>query len=88
MALAWIVGLAVLGCAPTPRNVPCSNDGQCEEMNDYFNYCVQSRCVECVANASCGEGNTCVDGQCVVRCEDSRACPDNHACVQGVCAPS
>lgn len=86
-AFVAMFGLGALACAPTPRNVPCSNDGQCEELSEDFNYCLQSRCVECVASASCGDGNTCVDGRCLVKCRDSRACPDQEACVDGVCGP-
>jgi hypothetical protein len=86
-ALAGIIGLAALGCAPTPRSVPCSNDRQCAELSDDFNYCLQSRCVECISSESCGDGNTCIDGQCFAECTDNRACPDDHVCMEGVCAP-
>lgn len=57
-------GALFSGCAPEPRNVPCSNDAQCAEANEDFRYCLQSRCVECVTSASCGEGNVCDDGEC------------------------
>jgi hypothetical protein len=56
-----------LACAPEPRNVPCSNGGECQEQNAKFRYCLQNRCVECVAPGTCGDGRTCEKGLCMVR---------------------
>ena len=61
---AFVSGALALGCAPSPRNVPCSNDAQCEQANPAFRYCLQSRCVECVNTSACGAGKTCDDGEC------------------------
>ncbi|MCC6553376.1 MAG: hypothetical protein IT372_10195 [Polyangiaceae bacterium] len=61
---ALVLGALALGCAPSPRDVPCSNDAQCEQANPAFKYCLQSRCVECVTASACGEGKTCDDGEC------------------------
>jgi peptidoglycan-associated lipoprotein len=74
------------GCAPSPRNLPCANDGECEKGGTEFRYCLESRCVECVGSASCGDGNTCVDGRCERKCRDERDCPTKNACVQSQCA--
>ena len=67
---AWAVTalvMAMVGCAPSPRNVPCSNDGECQKVAERFHYCLETRCVECVGSASCGEGRTCTDGACQAR---------------------
>lgn len=74
------------GCTTEPRNVPCSNDGQCEKDNPQFKYCLESRCVECVGNASCEHGGSCVDGRCVISCVDDRGCPRGARCVDATCA--
>jgi len=51
-------------CAPEPRSALCDNDGFCEKLGEHFHYCLESRCVECVGDASCGSGHACVDGAC------------------------
>jgi hypothetical protein len=64
-ALAWAIGVLVLAsCAPAPRNVACSNDGQCTQASGELHYCLESRCVECVGNSACGNGKACIDGAC------------------------
>lgn len=73
------------GCAPSPRDVSCSNDGQCEAVGARYHYCLESRCVECLGSASCGEGRTCEDGAC--RCSDDSGCGKGEACRQGECKP-
>jgi hypothetical protein len=82
-----VLAIVLLGCAPAPRNVSCSNDGQCQMAEERFKYCLQSRCVECVASSSCGEGGSCVSGNCVRQCTDGRACPAQHRCIDRTCAP-
>jgi len=59
-----VATLALAGCAPEPRNVSCSNDGQCSALGEDFRYCLESRCVACVGSASCGPNRSCVDGAC------------------------
>lgn len=63
-AAALAAGTLTPGCAPQPRNVPCSNDAQCAETNEDFRYCLQSRCVECVSSSGCGAGSLCDSGEC------------------------
>jgi hypothetical protein len=58
--------VSTVGCAPQPRSVRCSNGGECKERDAKFEYCLEGRCVECVANGSCGMNRTCADGACVV----------------------
>lgn len=55
--------IALAACAPEPKYVPCSNDGECRERGHDFQYCLESRCVECVGNSRCKVG-LCVDGRC------------------------
>jgi hypothetical protein len=57
---------SIVGCAPQPRTVRCSNGGECKEHDPKFEYCLEGRCVECVARGSCGTNRTCVDGACRV----------------------
>ena len=59
-----ILLLALFDCSSGPRSPACSNDHECEAAGD-FHYCLDSRCVECVTNAGCGNGHRCVDGACV-----------------------
>jgi hypothetical protein len=73
LASSWL-GVVLIGygflsteaCAPQPRSVRCSNGGECKERDAKFEYCLEGRCVECVANGSCGMNRTCADGACVV----------------------
>ena len=80
--------LLPLGCTPSPRNVPCSNDLQCEQANEEFTYCLQGRCVECVGSASCGDARTCADGDCRANCKDNRSCAAGETCSGGLCTPN
>jgi hypothetical protein len=65
VALSLVVALFGSACAPRPRSTPCSNDGQCRELGGDFEYCLESRCVQCVGSASCGAGALCQNGECV-----------------------
>ncbi|HTJ83772.1 MAG TPA: hypothetical protein VL400_18760 [Polyangiaceae bacterium] len=78
-------GLGLVSCASTSI-VPCSNEGDCEKAGGDFSYCSRNRCVECVSNASCGDGNLCVDGTCERHCKDARDCRDGERCSDGKCA--
>jgi hypothetical protein len=79
-----LLGLAAGGCAPEPKNVPCSNDSVCQDLDDRFNYCLQSRCVECVGVSGCPTGAVCDNGACV-ECANDRGCPSGNRCVEGSC---
>lgn len=80
--VSWSAG----ACAPSPRNVPCQNDGQCETANADFKFCAEARCVECLSPSACGEGNACVDGQCVAPCTDDKTCASGRSCKRGNCS--
>jgi peptidoglycan-associated lipoprotein len=82
---SWFLFLIVAGCAPEPRHVACSNDGQCEKAGGKFRYCLESRCVECVGIASCGDGRACVDGAC--ECVSHQGCGMGEECADGQCRP-
>lgn len=71
------------GCAPKPKDVACTNDGACRSLSDKFQYCLESHCVECVGNSSCGDGQSCQDGACV--CVSDRGCAQGESCVDGTC---
>ncbi len=87
-AVMATLGLASApACTPAPKNVPCSNGGDCAAADPKYQFCLESRCVECVGNASCGDGNLCVDGRCQRHCRDGRDCPDGEACQAGRCGP-
>ncbi len=87
LAICFLILFASLvgasGCAPEPRNVSCTNDAMCEKLGEGFHYCLESRCVECVGSASCGEGQACLDGACV--CNSDRGCKQGEKCVDGEC---
>jgi hypothetical protein len=65
--------------------LPCSNDGQCQKTNEALRYCLEARCVECLGSSACGNGNLCVDGECVIRCNSDRDCPARKVCQSGAC---
>jgi hypothetical protein len=70
-ALSALVGVVLVfagaNCAPAARSANCSNDGECSDADSGRAYCVQSRCVECVTNAACGDHKRCAAGSCVPR---------------------
>lgn len=75
------------GCAPSPQDVPCRNDGECAAKSDRFAFCLQSRCVECVGRGSCG-GSPCNDGVCEIPCDTAKDCRhDDDVCDGGMCRP-
>ncbi len=80
-----MVALLLGSCAPSPKNVPCSNAGDCNE-DPRFHYCVSARCVECLDDQGCHEGDTCTEGVCLHPCKDGRDCPKDQLCVSGTCA--
>ncbi len=82
------LGLVAGGCDLQPKTVPCSNAGDCKEVNPRFGYCTQSHCVECLEDSSCGDGNLCKSGLCERHCKTGRECPKGDACVEGLCQGS
>lgn len=62
---AAVLGLLMSQCAPTPRNLPCSNDSDCPDGERGHAFCASNHCVECVTSASCGAHRTCHAGECV-----------------------
>lgn len=86
--LRWLAfGLAVFvsGCTPSPRDVRCTNQGECQQVNPRYGYCVQNRCVECLDDPGCGEGGVCRDGLCMRKCFDGRDCESGQICTEGLC---
>jgi hypothetical protein len=82
LPLFLLIGAA---CSTEPRYAACSNDGECEKVGAKFRYCLQSRCVECVGSASCGEGRACVDGAC--ECTSDKGCGMGERCTDAKCQP-
>lgn len=82
-----LLALAAAGCAPEPKSVPCSNDGACRSMDERLNYCLSSRCVECVGAAGCQTGEVCDNGACV-ECANDQGCASGDRCVEGSCESS
>ncbi|HVY46633.1 MAG TPA: hypothetical protein VHB21_12180 [Minicystis sp.] len=87
-AAAFVVAVSASACAPSPKTVPCENDGQCAKISSEYHYCLQAVCVECVGAPDCGEGNLCVAGSCVRRCKDARDCKDGETCEGKTCKKS
>jgi len=87
LAICFLLALGAMwsasGCAPEPHSAACTNDAVCEQLGEGFHYCLESRCVECVGNASCGEGRVCADGACV--CTSDRGCKQGERCVDSEC---
>src|SRR5262249_29491319 len=78
----------VLGLSGAPgRSAPCSNGGDCQKIDTKYGYCLQGRCVECISNSGCGDGNTCVAGVCDRACEDGRDCAGDLVCENHRCRP-
>lgn len=89
--MRWVLAVSVLftalaSCVPAPKDVPCSNQGDCKEVDPQYGFCVDNRCVQCLDDAGCGEGNACVSGRCEHRCQDGRQCPAGQICSDGYCA--
>lgn len=85
LALLLPLLLAVVGCDLQPKSVPCSNAGDCQAVSQRFGYCAQSRCVECLEDSGCGDGNRCKAGMCERRCKSEKDCPRGEACHEGIC---
>ncbi len=81
----WIV-LAAMACTPSPKDVRCSNQGECQKVSSEYGYCVQNRCVQCLDDSGCGEGNVCHDGLCIHKCFDGRDCSSGQICENGFCS--
>jgi len=65
-ASALFAGLlaASPSCAPAPEYAKCRNNATCEERDPGHGICENGRCVECIADFTCGKGAKCVDGIC------------------------
>ncbi len=72
-------------CAPAP---PCVDQAHCDEVNN--------RCLSCITNAECNDGNTCTTDTCVIgtgcqnqnntnTCNDGNACTTADRCAGGFC---
>ena len=69
----------------SPRSLPCSNGAECTKADAKYSYCLESRCVECIGDASCGDGKLCSDGVCAFSCQN-KPCPGGATCTNGICA--
>jgi hypothetical protein len=79
-----LFGFVALTCAPSPRNVPCSNLGDCRKIDERFGFCGQGKCVECVGRGSC-DGHDCVEGVCSIPCGEGGRCDEGRVCDGGKC---
>ena len=55
---------ATASCAPEPEYAHCRNNAMCEERDPEKAICENGRCVECIADFTCGKKAKCVDGIC------------------------
>ncbi len=75
---------------PAASTISVSLDAAKVVLANYV--CTGSDCPEALASAcdtvTCGQGQTCVDGQCVlVDACDTVTCSEGQSCVDGVCVP-
>ena len=66
LASAMFVALltAIAACAPEPEYAHCRNNAMCEERDPEMGICENGRCVECIADFTCGKKSKCIDGIC------------------------
>ncbi len=83
--LCFVLFFAGVYCVPAPKDVRCSNQSDCQKVDPQYGYCVQNRCVECLDDPGCGEGNVCTSGRCIRSCSDGRECKRDQICSQGSC---
>lgn len=84
--VALFILLIAAGCTPSPKDVRCSNQGDCQKVNSEYGYCLQNRCVQCLDDPGCGENGVCRDGVCLHKCFDGRDCSTGQACSGGLCS--
>ena len=75
-----------VSCVPAPKDVRCTNQADCKNVDKRYGYCAQNRCVECLDDPGCGEGSVCTAGRCVRKCFDGRDCTSGQICIEGLCA--
>ena len=87
--MRWMIALVLCvflwACTPSPKDVRCSNQGDCQRVDPAYGYCLQNRCVQCLDDPGCGEGGVCKDGLCAHKCFDGRDCGTGQVCSEGVC---
>jgi hypothetical protein len=83
---ASLLILCAVSCAPSPKDVRCTNQADCKKVDSQYGYCAMNRCVQCLDDPGCGEGNVCTSGQCVHKCIDGRDCTSGQMCTDGLCA--
>lgn len=84
-AAASLLIVIATSCVPAPKDVRCSNQADCKMVDERYGYCAQNRCVQCLDDPGCGEGNVCEAGQCVRKCFDGRECTSGQICAEGLC---
>ncbi len=84
-ALLLLASAVAVSCAPSPKNVPCTNGGECQKIDPKYAYCLEARCVECVGDASCPDKSVCKDGSCRASCTADKDCPYDGKCSGGFC---
>jgi hypothetical protein len=85
VATLFLVFLGSVYCVPAPKDVRCNNQSDCQKVDPQYGYCLQNRCVECLDDPGCGEGNVCRRGQCVGTCWEGRECKRGQVCSEGIC---
>jgi len=82
-AVCLVVVASVAGCKKKPKTPACDGNDDCKNGL----VCVNKQCVECSADADCGDGKSCKEGACVAKaeCEKDLDCPDGKVCQAGTC---
>jgi peptidoglycan-associated lipoprotein len=87
---AWtvtlFVGGLVIACSD-PKYPNCESDEHCN-TEGHKGVCVQSKCVECRSDATCGKGRVCKAGACAAvegYCDDKAPCGAGKNCKNNRC---
>jgi peptidoglycan-associated lipoprotein len=83
-ALAFVVGVGLLGSGCGPKYPNCEEDGDCKAGE----FCVNQLCQKCRDSNDCAPGQQCNAGACEDipgYCDDSRPCPGGQTCVANRC---
>jgi hypothetical protein len=74
-------------CVKVPPPPVCLQDNECAGGK----ICRDGQCVRppCSENDDClaDKGEECIEGACLIPCENIGECPDNNNCTEGVCVP-
>ena len=86
LTLALGLAFAMAACGDKdkkPKTGMCKSDKDCKG-----GHCLKGKCVACLDDSHCTQGQTCSDGQCVAKtsgCQRRSDCAAGQACKNGTC---